>query len=47
MICRNSFAHICGPMNVKAQKGAPYFITFIDDFTWFNHLYLITHKSDA
>ena len=39
-------AHICGPINVKAQKNASYFITFIDDFTRFDHLYLITHKSD-
>jgi len=47
MICRNSFAHKYGPMDVKAQKNAPYFITFIDDFPRFDHLYLITHKSDA
>ena len=36
-----------GPTSAKAQTVAPYFITFIDDFTHFGHLYLIIHKSDA
>ena len=34
-------------MNVKARHGAYYFITFIDDFTRFGHIYLISHKSEA
>ena len=38
---------ICGPMNVRAQHGAHYFITFIDDFTRYGHVYLISHKSKA
>ena len=38
---------ICGPMNVRARHGANYFITFIDDFTYFGHVYLISHKSEA
>ena len=38
---------ICGPMNVKARHGASYFITFIDDFSRFGHVYLISHKSEA
>ena len=29
---------ICGPMNVKARHGENYFIIFIDDFTWFDHV---------
>ena len=32
---------------MKAQNNAHYFITFIHDFTRFDHLYLNTHKSDA
>ena len=35
---------ICGPMNVRARHGAKYFIRFIDDFTCFGHVYLISHK---
>ena len=31
-------------MNVRARHGAPYFITFIDDFSHFNYVYLISHK---
>ena len=38
---------IYGPMNVRARHGANYFITFIDDFTRFGHVYLISHKSEA
>ena len=38
---------ICGPLNVRARHGADYFITFINDFTRFGHVYLISHKSGA
>ena len=38
---------ICGPMNVRARHGGVYFITFIDDYTRFGHVYLISHKSEA
>ena len=38
---------ISGPMNVRAKHGASYFITFIDDFTRFNYVYLISHKFEA
>ena len=35
---------ICGPMSIRARYGAFYFITFIDDFTRYSHVYLISHK---
>ena len=38
---------ICGPMNVRARHGAHYFITFIDDFTRFGVVYLISHRYEA
>ena len=38
---------IYGPMNVRARHGDSYFITFIDDFTRYSHVYLISHKSEA
>ena len=34
-------------MNVKVRHGASYFITFIDDFTRYGHVYLVSHKSEA
>ena len=34
-------------MNVRARHDANYFITFIDDFTRFDHVYLISLKSEA
>ena len=36
---------IYGPMSVRARHGALYFITFIDDFTRYGHVYLNSHKS--
>ena len=38
---------ICGPMNMKVRNESSYFITFIDDFTHFDHVYLISHKNEA
>ena len=38
---------VCGPMNVRAKHGASYFITFINDFTRFDYVYLISYKSEA
>jgi hypothetical protein len=38
---------ICGPMNVRVRHGGRYFITFIDDYTRYGHVYLIYHKSEA
>jgi len=38
---------ICGPMSVREQHGATYFITFIDDYTRYGHIFLISHKSEA
>ena len=34
-------------MNVRARHGGFYFITFIDDYTRYGHVYLISHKSEA
>ena len=34
-------------MKMKAKDGASYFITFINDFTRFSYVYLISHKSKA
>jgi transposase InsO family protein len=38
---------ICGPMNVRARHGGRYFIIFIDDYTRYGYVYLISHKSEA
>ena len=34
-------------MNVRARHGVQYFIPFIDDFTRFGHIYLISHGFEA
>ena len=34
-------------MNVRARHGGFYFITFIDDYTRYGHVYLISHKFEA
>jgi hypothetical protein len=38
---------IYGPMNVRARHGDRYFITFIDDYTQYDHVYSISHKFEA
>ncbi|KAA0040688.1 gag/pol protein [Cucumis melo var. makuwa] len=38
---------LCGPMNVKARGGYEYFISFIDDYSRYGHVYLIQNKSDS
>ena len=35
------------PFNVKAQNECSYYITFIDDFSRYDHVYLISNKSEA
>ena len=34
-------------MNANTRYGARYFITFIDDFTRYGFVYLISHKSEV
>ena len=40
-------SNICGPMSVRARHDTLYFITFIDDFTHYGHVYLISHRSEV
>src|SRR4051812_28222504 len=40
-------SNICGPMSARNRTNTPYFITFIDDYSRYNHIYLISHKSEA
>ena len=41
------YSNICGPMNMKASHCTTYFITIIDYFTYYNHVYLIFYKLEA
>lgn len=34
-------------MNVKAREGFEYFISFIDDYSRYDYLYLMKRKSEA
>ena len=40
-------SNICGLISVMARHDASYFITFIDDYSCFGYVYLISHKSEA
>jgi hypothetical protein len=40
-------SNIYGPINVRARHVVNYCITFIETFTQFGHVYLISHKSEA
>lgn len=41
------YIYIYGSMNVKVHFGAYYFIKFINNYTQFVHIYLISHKPEA
>ena len=38
---------VCGLMNVQAIGGFPYFIMFINDHSWYGHIFLMKYKSEA
>jgi len=38
---------ICGLISVRSRPGATYFITFLDDYTGYDHIFLISYKSKA
>ena len=38
---------VCVPLNIKTYRGMEYFVTFIDDFSQYGHIYLIHQKSEV
>ena len=38
---------VCGPMQNASIGGSRFFVTFIDDYSRFTHVYFIKHKSDV
>ena len=38
---------VCGPMSTVARNGFQYFITFIGDFSRYDYVYLMRHKSES
>ena len=38
---------LCGPMSTNARGGYEYFITFINDYSRYEYIYLMRHKSEA
>ena len=38
---------VCGPMSVKARGGYEYYVTFIDDNSRYEHVYLMHSKSET
>ena len=37
----------CGPISTSARGGYEYFITFIDDYSRYEYVYLMRHKSET
>ena len=37
----------CGPMPVSSYGGSQYFVTFIDDYTRYTHVYFTKHKHEV
>lgn len=38
---------VCGPMDIQTPSGKRFFVTFIDDFSKYIKIYLITHKFEV
>ena len=38
---------VCGPMPVSSYGGSQYFVTLIDDYTRYTHVYFIKHKHEV
>jgi hypothetical protein len=38
---------VCGPLPVKSSSGKRYFVTFIDDYSKYTHVYLMANKSEV
>ena len=38
---------VCSPMSIHARGGFIYFITFIDDYSQYKHLYMMRYKSKS
>ena len=38
---------VCGPMSVEARGGYRYFLTFTDDLSRYEYIYLMKHKSET
>ena len=36
---------VCGPMSTTARGGYQYFVTFTDDLSRYEYIYLMRHKS--
>ena len=37
---------VCGPMSIKARGRYEYYDTFIDDYSRYDYVYLLHHKSE-
>lgn len=42
-----TYSDLSGKFSVQARGGLQYYVTFMEDFTWYSHLYLIDTKDGA
>ena len=38
---------VCGPLNVQKRGEYEYFVSFIDDYSRYDYIYLMRRKSEA
>nr|GEV46622.1 ribonuclease H-like domain, reverse transcriptase, RNA-dependent DNA polymerase [Tanacetum cinerariifolium] len=38
---------VCGPFKIMSRKGASYFVTFTDNFSRYDYVYLLKHKHEV
>jgi GAG-pre-integrase domain len=41
------YSDVCGPMSISVRDGSRYFVTFTDNFSRYDYIYLMRHKSES
>nr|GEW79911.1 zinc finger, CCHC-type [Tanacetum cinerariifolium] len=41
------YTDVCGPFKIMSRQGAYYFVTFTDDFSRYDYVYLLKHKHEV
>ena len=40
-------SNVCGPFSVKTYNNKEYFVTFIDNYSRYTYVYLISYKTEV
>jgi hypothetical protein len=41
------YSDVCGPISISVRDGSRYFVTFTDNFSRYDYIYFMRHKSES